>query len=121
MAPPCHRKAAASSQSPAADTSAGSLALGGNCAEDMKFRDIIVCREERFSRGVEEESGRFYVAIPVSNAQVDYEEYYEIDARTFERFRHDLAEAQEFVARCRSREMDSLLIVQPGGGRGAPS
>jgi len=84
----------------------------------MKFKDIIVNREERFSVGVEEDSGKHYVSIPVSNGMVDYEEYYEIDQSTFERYRTDPESARDFVGRCRKREMDDRLIVKPGRNRG---
>jgi len=84
----------------------------------MKFKDVAVNREERFSVGIEEDSGKHYVSIPVSNGLVDYEEYYEIDRPTFERYRADLVSARDFVARLRKREMDHLLIVKPGKNRG---
>jgi hypothetical protein len=84
-----------------------------------RFKDVVVCREARFSIGVEETSGRFYVAIPVSNGLVDYEEYYEIDAAAFARYRDDPKAALGFVERCRHREEDQRLIVQPGTKRGS--
>lgn len=84
----------------------------------MKFNDVFVSREHMFSIGIEETSGKFYVSIPVSNGLVDYEEYYEIDRATFELFQRDLAAALAFVERCRRRELDELLIVQPGTNRG---
>lgn len=79
---------------------------------------MLVSREHRFSLGIEEESGRYYVSIPVSNGLADYEEYYEIDRTAFERYRVDPAAALPFVDRCRHRDADDLLIVQPGNNRG---
>lgn len=84
----------------------------------MKFKDVVMNRQERFSVGVEEDSGKHYVSIPVSNGLVDYEEYYEIDLLTFERYCADLESARDFVERCRKREMDDRLIVKPGRNRG---
>lgn len=84
----------------------------------MKFQDSLVHREHMFCVGVEQVSGRFYVSIPVSNGLADYEEYYEIDRATFELFGRDPDAALPFVARCRRRELDKLLIVQPGTNRG---
>jgi hypothetical protein len=84
----------------------------------MKFSRIHVNREEMFSLGVEETSGQFYVSFPVSSGIADYEEYYAIDAHTFERFQHDLASAIEFVNRCRRQELDELLMQKPGWNRG---
>lgn len=84
----------------------------------MKFNDVFVSREDRFSIGVEEQSGRYYVSIPVSNGMVDYEEYYEIDKAQFGLYQADMQAALEFVKRCRNRESDDLLIVKPGKNRG---
>jgi hypothetical protein len=86
----------------------------------MKFKDVVVNREERFSVGVEEDSGKHYVSIPVSNGMVDYEEYYEIDPATFERYRADPASALDFVVKARNRQMDDRLIMKPGSKRGTP-
>jgi hypothetical protein len=86
----------------------------------MKFKDVAVNREERYALGMEEQSGKFYVAIPVSNGVADYDEYYEIDQPTFERYRADLDSAKEFVERCRNRQEDARLILKPGSRRGTP-
>jgi hypothetical protein len=84
----------------------------------MKFNDVFVNKAERFSIGVEEESGRFYVSFPVRNDFAEYEEYYEIDRAQFEQFQRDGAAALAFVSKCRNREKDELLIVKPGRLRG---
>ncbi len=81
---------------------------------------MLVCREERFSLGVEAASGRYYLSIPVANGMVDYEEYYEIDRAAFERYRVEPASAKGFVERCRNREADDLLMMKPGRDRGVP-
>lgn len=87
----------------------------------MKFNDLFVSRELRFSLGIEAASGRYYLSIPVANRLVDYEEYYEIDQAAFERYRLDPAAAEGFLARCRNREADGLLLLPPGSDRGVPS
>lgn len=84
----------------------------------MKFTDTYVNREEFFSLGIEEKSGRFYVSFPVSNRLTDYEEYYAIDQQTFECFQNDVDAAVQFVNRCRRHELDELLIQKPGWNRG---
>jgi hypothetical protein len=84
----------------------------------MKFKDVTFSRELRFSLGIEEESGKHYVSIPVGNGLVDYEEYYEIDQATFDRYCADLPSALPFVERARRRELDDRLIVKPGKNRG---
>jgi hypothetical protein len=85
---------------------------------ELKFKDLVACREKRFSLGVEESSGKFYLSVPVSNGVVDYEEYYEIDRETFGRFRTDPKSALGFVEHCRNRGADASLIVKPGRNRG---
>ena len=84
----------------------------------MKFKDVAVNRDERYALGIEEDSGKYYVSIPVSNGMVDYEEYYEIDQPTFERYRADLGSARDLVERARKRQEDDRLIVKPGRNRG---
>ncbi|MBQ0746318.1 MAG: hypothetical protein KBT82_06615 [Marinobacter sp.] len=84
----------------------------------MKFIDIDFSRENRFSIGVEEETGKFFVSIPVRNQRVDYEEYYEISREMFESFKVDMDSALPFVQKCRDRELDYLLLQNPGSDRG---
>lgn len=84
----------------------------------MKFTDIYFNREERFSLGIEETSGKLYVSFPVRNDMIEYEEYYEINRERFDLFQKDLNAALEFVNRGRRRELDELLIQKPGSRRG---
>lgn len=84
----------------------------------MKFNDVMVCKEQRFSLGIEEQSGKYYLSIPVSNGLVDYEEYYELDKSSFDLYRTDPAAALPFLERCRLRQADDLLIMKPGRNRG---
>ena len=84
----------------------------------MKFEDTFFSREHRFSVGVEKDSGRYYLSIPVSNGVVDYEEYYEIGADNFKSYQEHPESANEFVKQCRNRQKDDLLILKPGNNRG---
>jgi hypothetical protein len=86
----------------------------------MKFEDTYFSKEDRYSLGIESESGRYYVSIPVSNGIVDYEEYYEITPNEYHLFLSDKAAAVEFVESCRKHERDDLLIQKPGSNRGTP-
>ena len=86
----------------------------------MKFNDVLVNKAERFSIGVEEESGYNYVSFPVRNEFAEYEEYYAIEPAQFELFQRDGAAALAFVTKCRNHEKDELLIVKPGRLRGLP-
>ncbi len=87
----------------------------------MKFTDIDFSREKRFSIGIEEESGKHFLSIPVRNQLVDYEEYYEISKEAFELFKVDLNLALPFVEQCRERKLDHLLFQKPGKDRGFPA
>lgn len=87
----------------------------------MKFVDKYVFKDERFSIGVEETMGRYYISIPVSNAYVDYEEYYEIELSQYQNCPANFSELRGLAEKCRARKNDSRLIVQPGRLRGHPA
>lgn len=87
----------------------------------MRFNDVYVSQAERFTIGVEQDAGRYYISFPVSNSYADYEEYYEIDRVQFDTFLADLQAALVFVTACRRHENDALLIVKPGRLRGSAS
>jgi hypothetical protein len=86
----------------------------------MKWRDVFVDKERRFALIVDEESGRSFVSIPVQNSMVEYEEYYEVDPATFERFTADPTTSHDFVDKAKRRELDHLLLLPPGTDRGEP-
>ena len=84
----------------------------------MKFKDVLVNKAQRYSLGVEEESGRYFASFPVRNDFAEYEEYYELTRSQFDLFQQDNEAALAFVTECRNRQKDELLIVQPGRLRG---
>lgn len=92
----------------------------GRSEDGVRFSDVFVSREDRFSIGTELDSGRHYVALPVSNGVVDYEEYYEISPQQSEVFLSDRSAALDFADACRRRLHDDLLIEKPGTNRGTP-
>lgn len=83
----------------------------------MHFQDSYVDRALRYSLGIETQSGRPYLSIPVANALADYEEYYWIDADEYARFRQADGVAA-FLQACRARRNDDRLVVPPGTDRG---
>lgn len=95
-------------------------ALADTTIRHGDFRTVHVDRENRWALELDEQSGRTFVSIPVSNPYVDYEEYYEIDRPTFDRFAAEPAQAREFVEKAKSRELDHLLLLPPGRLRGEP-
>lgn len=56
--------------------------------------------------------------MPISNGVVDYEEYFEADKAAFGLYMSNQSLALPFVRRCRNREVNDLLMVQPGRDRG---
>ena len=86
----------------------------------MKFVDAYFSREDRYSLGEEVETGRRYLAIPVSNGPVDYEEYYELSRDEHDRFLAEPEAAADFAESCRLHQEDERLILQPGSNRGTP-
>lgn len=86
----------------------------------MKFLDKHIFKDDRFSIGVEESTGKYYLSIPVANPYVDYEEYYEINMSQYDACPGNLDELREIAAKSRARQNDGRLIVQPGRLRGTP-
>ncbi|WP_418002998.1 hypothetical protein ACNO8X_23810 [Mycobacterium sp. PDNC021] len=86
----------------------------------MRFSDVFVSRGDRYSIGTELDSNVDYIAVPMSNGLVDYEEYYAISPQQSEVFLADRTAAVEFAEECRRRQHDDLLIQKPGTNRGTP-
>ncbi|CAM5710771.1 hypothetical protein MAUB1S_02705 [Mycolicibacterium aubagnense] len=85
----------------------------------MRFGDVFVSKEDRYSISVDLDSGRHYISIPVSNGLANYAEYYSISSRQAEAFLRPGNAAIEFVAECRQRQHDDVLIQEPGTNTGA--
>lgn len=86
----------------------------------MKFNDEYVFKSDRFSVGIEESTGKYYISIPVANSYVEYEEYYEIDTSQYKACPGNVEELKEIASKCRARQNDARLIVMPGRLRGEP-
>lgn len=84
----------------------------------MKIKAHLIDRVNRFSLDVDEESGRTFVSIPVRNQMTEYCEWYEVDQETFQSYLDRPSLAHEFVAKAKRRELDHLLLLQPGNDRG---
>lgn len=85
-----------------------------------RFNIIETNSSGRYSIGVDTSQNIHFLAIPVANRLVDYEEYYSLSQDEYENFLADDAAASSFAEQCRRREMDARLILQPGSDRGAP-
>lgn len=86
----------------------------------MRFKDAFFSKQDRYSLGIDTQTGKRYLSIPVSNNVVDYEEYYEISLELFNEMMKDPTNAKAFADLCRSREKDHLLLLKPGKERGEP-
>lgn len=86
----------------------------------MRFEKAFLSREHRYSLGVEVDSGRHYLAIPVSNQIVDYNEYYTLSAEEYVDLSNDVSLAVDFADTCRRRERDDRLFMKPGVDREVP-
>lgn len=88
--------------------------------EVERFNDTYVSREDRFSLGLDMETGGYYASFPVTIGIIDYEEYYKLTPEQYEDFMRDHTAALNFVNSCRRHERDDLLIEKPGWNRGTP-
>jgi hypothetical protein len=79
-----------------------------------------ISEANRYGLGVDLDSGKAFLAIPVTIGVADYNEYYEVTKAEFDRFNADPTAALAFAEECRRREHDELLIVKPGWNRGIP-
>jgi hypothetical protein len=86
--------------------------------KEMTKRDTWVNTVERFSLGVDQNSGQYYFSIPVSNRFVDYEEYYEVTELEYQNLMSDTVFAARFAADCRAHRSDARLMIKPGKDRG---
>lgn len=86
----------------------------------MKFNDLYVSTKEYYSIGIEEESGDYYVSIPVRNSKVEYSEYYRIAVELYQKYKTDLSQLRWVAEECRNRLRDDDLFLKPGTDRGEP-
>jgi hypothetical protein len=88
--------------------------------DPTKLKYVYVDKVKRFAFNVDPDSGRTFVSFPVHNRLATYEEFYEIDRETFDRYLEDPTLADDFIARAKRRELDHLLLLKPGSDRGWP-
>ncbi|SDH64809.1 hypothetical protein [Agrococcus jejuensis] len=86
----------------------------------MSIRTPFVSRARLFTLGIDDETGRGFLAIPVSIGAIDTHERYALTPEQLERFLADEDAAGDFADECRAREHDSLLLGEQGWRRGTP-
>jgi hypothetical protein len=103
-------------------------AIGGKCACPgfsmkglrVKVNYTHVNKDERYWLGIEEDSQRYFLAIPVRNQLVGYMEWYVVDRARYDQFIEEPVMAAAFADSCRRREQDEILLLKPGRDRGVP-
>ncbi len=58
-----------------------------------RYAETYFSREHQFAIGIDRKAGGYYLAIPVSNGVVDYDEQYRITPEQYQSFSADLASA----------------------------
>ena len=79
--------------------------------DGMRLRTLVAFKSHWFVLGIDDYSGQHYLAIPLSNRTISYEEYYRLDKDQFETFKSNVDLGMAFADKCRNREMDHLLII----------
>ena len=85
-----------------------------------RFSDTHVFREQRFAIGSDTQTHGYYLAIPVANQMVDYEEYYRLTPDQYRLFSDNVSAGGVFADECRARKRDDVIILEPGTDRGEP-
>jgi len=85
-----------------------------------RFQQTLASAEGRYSLGVDLKTGGNFLAIPMSNRIVEYNEHYALTAAEHRRFLDDGQAAARFADECRARRHDDRLIYQPSENRGEP-
>jgi hypothetical protein len=88
-------------------------------SDTMSPEDKLVNSIERFSLGIEHESGRPYISISVASRLVDYEEFYALTPEEYLQCISNAEIAAQFARQCRAHELDCRLLELPGNERGA--
>ena len=79
----------------------------------------FVDRAERWSLTIDRDTQKTYVAIAVTNSShVEYDEWYAVDEATFATWVAEPTLAADFVSKAKRRELDHLLLLEPGTDRG---
>ena len=87
----------------------------------MRFQDIEVFVNDRFTVGQDDQTGSAYLSIPVRNPYVEYSEYYSLPDRSWAlRPAEHIEQLKMFAQECRLHKADNRLLQKPGRLRGDP-
>lgn len=85
-----------------------------------RYEATYFASDRRYSMGNDLKTGGHYLAIPVSNGLIEYDEQYALAPGQYESFMTDRLAAVKFVEECRRRRHDDQLIYTPSERRGKP-
>jgi hypothetical protein len=85
-----------------------------------RFEATYFSSDRRYSIGNDVKTGGHYLAIPVSNGLVEYDEEYALAPGQYETFMGDRSAAMKFVEECCARQHDDQLIYAQRERRGTP-
>ncbi len=81
-----------------------------------RFVDKFVSKENRYTLGVELETGRYYFSMPVFNHLVEYDEYFEISEVEYDSLIENVDKAVSFKEQCSLRREDGRMTFFPKAG-----
>lgn len=85
-----------------------------------RYEPTFFSEDHRYSMGNDLKTGGHYLAIPVSNGIVEYNEQYWLEPGQYDEFVSNPSVAARFVDECRARRHDDQLIYVPSEKRGEP-
>lgn len=72
------------------------------------MRYIHINDKRYFSLGIDEETNKFYLSIPIGKGTMDYVEHYSISKSMVDDYPQNIKEVESFVAECRKGNMFHL-------------
>lgn len=76
----------------------------------MRFRDLYVSKDPRFTIGIELETQKYYISTMTYSGMADLIEYYEIEKEDFDKVFTDLDHLKKLVQKCKDHKNDSRLM-----------
>lgn len=86
----------------------------------MSYNNTYFSGENRYWLGADSANSVYFLAIPVSSGNVDYNENYRLSSSQYDKFMRDPAAAAIFADECRRKKHDDLLLQKPDRNRGPP-
>lgn len=77
------------------------------------FHDTFTSRENQFSAGIDNITGKHYVSFPMvaPSRRIEYEAYYELPAKYVNSGNYNLTQLLDFVGQCRQGLHENLRLT----------